>query len=200
MLKSAVKDLFKKAGLEDFTVGRDSAGFLNIVGPCGKSIVSITNFPVGSKLSKMEREIAINEHIIPVLDMHSKSILDLIVKNKLKDDNYDVLVGFTKAQSIDGFIFESGTDGYMSTSKDRRYVLGKWDNEDNVFIIKDFFNIDEISVNVNTRSIADVKTSVKVLTKIEKVLLTLKDFVTEYDNSVVDFNEATDKLKIECAL
>ena len=37
ILKSQVKELFVKAGLEDFTVGRDTNGYLNIVGPCGKS-------------------------------------------------------------------------------------------------------------------------------------------------------------------
>jgi len=108
MLKNEVKDLFKKAKLDDFTVGRDNSGYLNIVGPCGKPLVPITNFSIGAKLTKAEREICIDDHIKPVLAAHTKTILDLIdakeseailldasnvIIKTAKDDGY--LIGFT---------------------------------------------------------------------------------------------------------
>ena len=43
-LKSEVKELFNKAGLGEFTVGRNRLNHLSIVGPCGESIVEITDF------------------------------------------------------------------------------------------------------------------------------------------------------------
>ena len=78
ILKNILKPIFDEAGLEGFTVARDGNGWLSLVGICGKTLATITNFPVGSKLTKQERDIAIADYIQPAIFDHKDTIYALI--------------------------------------------------------------------------------------------------------------------------
>jgi len=74
-LKSETKQLFIDAGLEELTVGRDTKGYLSLIGKeCNQPILSIGSVQVSNKLSKVESEIVINEYLTPTLTTHAKEV------------------------------------------------------------------------------------------------------------------------------
>ena len=82
-LKSVTKKLFKDVGLSDITVGRDNSGYISLVGvECNKPVLTIGSIQVGTKLSKVESEIVINEYIIPTLDKYAEDIRMYVDRTK----------------------------------------------------------------------------------------------------------------------
>jgi len=74
-LKSKTAQLFKDAGLEELTVGRDSKGYIALIGKeCNQPILSIGSIQVGNKLSKAEADIVINEYLTPALTTYKTDI------------------------------------------------------------------------------------------------------------------------------
>ena len=168
-LKNETKELFKKAGLENFTVARNNSGYLVLVGECGKSLAEITNFTVGSKLTKKEREICIDDYITPALAKNAKLILGLI---KAKEDEKKAIETFDKEKEkiiADpnyqvNFSLNSHFNLKASEKREIRGYVG--------YIVKNKMNIrvrndhDKISVDiVNSSLIPDV---VKEIKKTEK--------------------------------
>jgi hypothetical protein len=91
ILKKEIKDIFKSLGMpEGLTVTRGAgrgANFISISGQCGAPILTITKVEVGTKLTKTEREILIDDYIVPAIKNNKKNILKYI--EKLKDTKVD---------------------------------------------------------------------------------------------------------------
>jgi len=207
MLKNEVKDLFKKAKLDEFTVGRDGAGFLNIVGPCGKPLVPITNFSIGSKLTKAEREICIDDHIQPVLKAHTKTILDLIdAKNKektlleaankmidsFKDDEHEV--GFSINNMYGAF--DPKIDLYNGTVSKRVKT-----DKSTIFAKVIFASRDEsYSIETYIDDIANAPKAAKFSQECKKIHDKCNALFLDYINARYEVKQAAEKLRVECSI
>jgi len=198
-LKSQTKELFDKAGLGEFTIGRNELNNLAIVGPCGKSIVEVTNFSVGTKLSKDERTIAINEYLIPTLNAHSAIILDMITFKQAKDDAEDKLNEEVVKVRETGKQVGLDWSGYNEFKKfsisvksprgeDERFAYAKIDYEE-----EDYLQVDG-------RTSAEIKASVKVAEKNLVIARNLYELRRIHRDAIQAFNKAEESMTKECAL
>ena len=204
-LKSQVKDMFKAAGLEDFTIGRDTNGNLAIVGPCGRDIVQVTNFSVGSKLTNEERSIAIDEYIEPTLVKHAHVILDMIkyreAEIKAEDAVADALENEKTTHKTSCKASKSGygenvyefTSSITHTEKDD-------DNEEILIVTvkrEDDGTIMSFVKTVGTE--ATVRAS-KLAKTIEKRLVVITNLYIDYVVARKAFQAAEKSMVKECAL
>jgi len=199
-LKSQTKELFDKAGLGEFTIGRNSLNNLAIVGPCGKAIVEVTNFPVGTKLSKDERNITINEYLIPTLKAHSAIILDMIKFKgeviKAEDDVLDAVKAIHEKEEIG---LEHGFSNYGS--KKKFYVKAKEslkDTKDQIEVYVDESDQDMIKIiSASTKEIKALTKRADELLKICNEIYALKAIHSKADG---EFVKAEASMREECSL
>jgi len=207
MLKNEVKDLFKSAKLNDFTVGRDSVGHLNIVGPCGKPLVAITNFSIGSKLTKAEREICVDDHIKPVLAAHTKTILELI---KAKEEQvktseaYDVA---KKSAQADGYSVSFGVhnrygaDANLPETYTGEVSFRKKNDTQNIWAKVNYNSTkSEYEIQSSCEDIIDVPVAAKITKDCKKVNDTIDAIFMKHVKAVGDVRIAEEKLRVECAI
>ena len=200
-LKSQVKELFDKAGLGEFTIGRNPMNNLAIVGPCGKAIVEVTNFSVGTKLSKTERDISINEYIIPTLNAHTGIILDMIKFKQEMTDADDAVETYAKAtREKEGICISHSFTGYGTKSKYSAEASAKMEHDDEV-VIRTSINADgESKVRLVGSDTKDIKALVKrtdELLKIAKETYRLKGI---HSDACAAFEKAEASMQKDCAL
>ena len=118
ILKSNIRKMFEDAGLGEFTIARNNTGNLSLVGPCGKELIAITNFPVGTKLSKEERTIAIEEYITPMLTEHSATIRELILAKEAETNTTVRLDNIMADLKKDHYIVSADKRGYNGKALD----------------------------------------------------------------------------------
>ena len=160
LLKNEVKDIFTKYGLDNFTVGRNSNGYLDLVGDCGKPLVQITNFAIGSKLTKKEREICIDDYIIPTLSKHAASVKKLIDAKKDEFDKQEILNLEIKKQEKKYKVNFDIADNVYYRSNKILYYSDKKENIENISMNK---HIDEkLKVSIDIVE----KTNFKIVEKI----------------------------------
>jgi hypothetical protein len=205
ILKSTVKDIFTKAGLEDFTVGRDNAGYLNIVGPCGKSLVSITNFSIGSKLTKAERDICINEHIIPVLDAHKATIIDLIKDKEDEVKTKATFDAYAESEEKKGYrvTFRLTSDyGIVDIVKKNYYgnVCFGLEDEENYLDIGYSSKTNKTNILMKAKSASDAPGCIKLLKSCDKVYNKAKILFEKYVDAEYKTKVSEDKLRVECSI
>jgi len=202
ILRNQTKELFDKAGLGEFTIGRNSSGYLAIVGPCSKPIVSITNFSVGTKLSKAERDITINDYLIPALAAHSKIILNMIKLKQEKEDAEKAVLDF--AQTIrekDNLIVshnfnyndKSIYDVSLSTWRELKDSKIKVSMEQHGGERKD-------KVIIEAKDTTSTKALVKDADKMILTLNKLSALKETHSKSILDFDKAEQSMIKECAL
>ena len=169
VLKNKIEAIFKELGMpENLTVTRDKhTRFVSISGQCGEPILTITEVEVSAKLTKAEREILINDYIVPTLTANKKAILDYI---KLRedtsiDDKYNELNRKYKldfrAKGWDGL-----TIGFLSISE-------------NDCEISYYIETDEYKVTIFDVAFDDAITNIKKLLKTAKKILPIYKKVLE---------------------
>ena len=204
-LKSQIKDMFKTAGLEDFTIGRDVNGNLAIVGPCGKDIIQVTNFSVGSKLTNEERSIAIDEYIEPTLSKHAAIIADMIkyreIENKANEAVQDAVAD---EKAVHKTNCQATKSGYGDDKHDFTSSI--------THVERDEDNEETLSVTVKREKDGTVKSVVAVIgtealtraSKLAKVmkkrLLVITNLYEDYIVAKKAFQVAEKSMKTECAL
>ena len=204
-LKSQVKGLFTEAGLSEFTIGRNYDSYLAIVGPCGKEIIEVTNFSVGSKLTNEERKIAIEEYIIPTLTKHSKVIIDMIKFRQIElDAEQAVAVAIGKEKAAHGTTAHAtkygyGIDSYSYTSS--IIFSEKDDNSNQTIYIKVEQDSDGI-MDSTVKSIGTVnlvrgtKVAVAMMNRLKKI----NALYEVYIDARKEFIKAELSMKAECSL
>ncbi len=201
-LKAATKQMFIDAGLEGFTIGRNALNNLAIVGPCGKAIVEVTNFAVGTKLTKAERDIAIADYLEPTLTKHSAVILDMI---KFKEIEVTTKEAVEMAVSL-----ESGKDKIKANMSQDGYGEFRRFSGDISFDNSEDGTTDRVSVKVNSDNefVTTMNSSNATIAKgnlglaidLSKRLKVLHDLYNEYVDARVDFERAEKSMIEECAL
>ena len=199
-LKSQVKELFNKAGLSEFTIGRNHSNNLAIVGPCGRPIVEVTNFAVGTKLSKTERDISIKEYIIPTLTAHASIITDMIRFKQEMVDADDAVIKFARVTAEKEEINMShGFTNY--SSKDKYEAEAVLSNENNNTIIMTKIDSDnEPSVRIigsDTKEIKSLTKRADEMVKLTKELYRLKGV---HSDAIIAFDKAEESMQKDCAL
>ena len=204
-LKSQVKDIFKTSGLEDFTIGRDCNGYLAIVGPCGKDIVQVTNFSVGSKLTNEERTIAIEEYIEPTLTKHAHVIVDMIkfreAEVKAEDAVVAAVLDETKVHKTKAQASKSGY-GFDNHDYTSSIALEEHDEDTNqtmfVKVARDSKGI--LDSNVKSIGTENLTRGAKVAAAMMKRLAKINILYDVYVNARKDFLKAESSMKAECSL
>ena len=199
ILRNQTKELFDKAGLSEFTIGRDSVNNLAIVGPCAKSIVSITNFAVGTKLSKAERDITINDYLIPALTAHSKIIVNMIKLKQEKEDAEKAVLDFVQTIREKDKINVSHSFNYSSNSV---YTMslstGEKLKDSHIRVKTNQDGKDEVSIEA--KDTTTIKALVKDADKLIVVLNKLSALKKAHSKSIIKFDEAEKSMIKECAL
>ena len=200
MLKNEIKDIFKAVGLEEFTVGRDSAGHLNIVGPCGKPLVPITNFTIGAKLTKAEREITIEDHIKPILSKYKADILDLIKATEDNEVAKKAQEDFLLKENIDGHLYSVLWNGYGGVGK--QYLNCTFNDRDSEYSVMHKLYIDDKTeeYKIDSANSSDLKRSDKILSNIKKKFKILEVIAVDYKDTKKALLNASEKLRTECSI
>ena len=209
ILKNEVKEEFDKVGLSNLTVARSEGGYLYIVGPCGKKIVQVTDFPVRSKLAKKEREIAIKDYIVPVLNANEADIKDYIKAEEEKSKKLEIYekekeLILTTHDEIKSLSIDTDYKSYH----DRTiigYSLTCHAEIDNIYIkynlkkdlynkYKNYISIDKVE---DTNKLIDIKDYIDSNKFTFEMLI---DKYIDYVNASNDAYKAKDKLRISCNL
>ena len=197
--------MFKEAGLGEFTVGRNAANNLAIVGPCGKDIVEVTNFPVGSKLTTTERDIAVEEYIKPTLAKHAAVIIDMIkyreaeikadaaVKDALKNETATHKTSCKASKSGYGDDKHDFISSITHTERDD-------DNEETLVVTVKRESTGTIVSFIKTVGTEATIDASKLAKAIEKRLLVITDLYIDYVVARKAFQAAEKSMKEECAL
>jgi len=198
-LKSQIKELFDKAGLSEFTIGRNNMNNLAIVGPCGKAIVEVTNFSVGTKLSKTERDISIAEYIIPTLDAHAAIILDMIKFKQAMTDAEDAVLEFAKVtREKEEVTVKHDFSGYQTKEK---YYAGVSTRETDDIKISIYISTEgEPTVRIAGSDTKEIKALTKradEMLKLAKEMYRLKGI---HSDAIIAFDKAEESMKKDCAL
>ena len=207
-LKNETKELFKKAGLENFTISRKQNGCLELVGDCGKPLVQITNFSVGSKLTKKEREICIDDYIQPALTKHSKSILELVDAKK-DEKRLEEIVETAKEDTEKSDLQYNFyiKINYASKYNDIEYyslTIVKFKKEKNKTIMT--INIcyesdkDNYEINIQSEKVSILTNTLKDTKDCKKHLDDLKKDIDKYINARLKTRVTEEKLRIACEI
>jgi hypothetical protein len=205
LLKNELKDEFKKAKLDDFTVDRNSNGFLVLVGSCGQPIVEITNFAVSSKLTKTERKIAIEDHILPALHKYKKDILKMIAANesigKIKKDIDD----FAEKHKTKELCFRNRLVGNYNATPTIAYssmhINLQKNNEADISIEKKYDGtINDQTTNIQAKSRKEAKDVLDLVDKNYKDLEHIADLNYKLLTETRTFDEIKEKFIKKCSI
>jgi len=198
-LKSQVKELFDKAGLSEFTIGRNSLNNLAIVGPCGKAIVEVTNFAVGTKLSKTERDISIAEYIIPTLTAHAGIILDMIKFKQAMTDAEDAVLEYVKVtREKENVSVTHDFTGYQS--KDKYSVSVSTPDHDDIDIKTKINDKGEPKVVVSGSGTKEIKILTKRADEMLKLAQEMYRLKGVHSDAAIAFDNAESSMQKDCAL
>ena len=203
-LKAATKQMFIDAGLEGFTIGRNNQNNLAIVGPCGKDIVEVTNFPVGTKLSKVERDIAISDYIEPTIIKHAAIILDMIKFKELEVKAHDAVKSAVEAENANPKVVASmSQSGYGDYKKFSGHVSFSNTDQDIGVVDQTKATIDsdgsiQITYKGSTSDI--VSANIGLGKDLELRLGVLAGLYSNYVTAREDFDTANASMQEECAL
>lgn len=84
LLRKEAEEILAKEKMSMFHIERSSDGFLSLVGECGKTISTITNLRISTKLKDQERLYAL-ELIQKFIDKHRKLLKEMIAEKKKLD-------------------------------------------------------------------------------------------------------------------
>ena len=83
LLTKTINKVLEDAVLSELTVTRSSEGTLQLVGrECGQSILLLSSMPISKKLTVVEREILIEDYIMPLITKHRKDLASLVTLMK----------------------------------------------------------------------------------------------------------------------
>jgi len=198
-LKSQVKELFNKAGLSEFTIGRNHSNNLAIVGPCGRPIVEVTNFAVGTKLSKTERDISIKEYIIPTLTAHAAIILDMIKFKQAMTDAEDAVLEFAKVtREKEEIVVTHDFTGYQTKDK---YSAGTSTRDtDDIVISTSISNEGKPTVLISGSDTKEIKTLTKRADELLKLAQEMYRLKGVHSDAIIAFDKAEASMQKDCAL
>ena len=202
-LKSAIREMFKDQGLGDFTIGRNAKHNLAIIGPCGKQIVEVTNFPVGATLTKDQRSIAIDEYIRPTLVDHSKAILDMIKFKEKQMEAETVLADAIKAENdkprTEALMAQTGYQGYhIFNGSVKVYIT---DDEDDNQVVKAIKKADDtLRIVYELDTVEAVRVNLSLGEDLEKRLAILTELYNTCITAHDEFIKAEASMLKECAL
>lgn len=120
VLKKEVNEIFEANKLPELTVDIQN-GFLQIVGrKCGQPLMMINGISPAKKMTKEEREIVLNDYLIPVITTHKKDF-DAVISTKragkvLKDDMHTELDKVNKLKNL-RVVISSAHNYTTNTSK-----------------------------------------------------------------------------------
>jgi len=120
VLKKEINAIFETNKLPELTVDIQN-GFLQIVGrKCGQPLMMINGISPAKKMTKDEREIVLNDYLIPVITTHKKDF-DAVITTKragkvLKDAMYTELDKVNKLKNL-RVVVSSSHDYTTSTTK-----------------------------------------------------------------------------------
>ena len=201
-LRSETKQLFADAGLPEFTIGRNTLNHLAIVGPCGKPIVEVTNFPVGSKLTKGEREITINDYLTPILLEHAKVIQAMIKFKTLEAETKETVEAAVDAESgKDKIKAQMAQSGYGDFKKYAGFIIFDNCDDDAVDLVKVSVDAEGDYKIISEGSNATIiKGNLGLAVELRNRLEVLHKLYGKHVDARSKFEEANESMVKECAL
>ena len=180
ILKNEIKEVFKTLGMpEGLTVSRNNrTKFVAISGQCGEPVLTITKVEIGAKLTKAEREILINDYIVPALTVNKKAVLDYIKlrKDTTVDDDLKALQ--------DKYILKHSCKSWLNPQEGFECLS----IHDNNYSIKYIPDEDVYKVIISNVEFEEAKKVIKKLLKVAKVVL------PKYEGLLIKQNEIADKV------
>ena len=140
LLTKQINDILDTKKLPELTVLRTDAGTLSLVGrECGKEILNFSSMPISKKLTVQEREILMDDYLVPVLFKHGKDLNSLItlMKDRTLDDDVEA---YKKAMA---------DNEEYSLTKNTHYQHSSGKTVTSGYFIKTKFDDDEITASVN---------------------------------------------------
>jgi len=87
LLRKQAEELLKEAGFDErLTVSRVEK-YVYITGQCGKPVMRVSDLEVGNKLTKVERNIIIEDYLIPLLDKKDLVNAYISLEDSIREQN-----------------------------------------------------------------------------------------------------------------
>jgi len=87
LLRKQADELLKEAGFDErLTVSRIDK-YVYIVGQCGKPVMRVSDLEAGNKLTKVERNIIIEDYLIPLLDKKDLVNAYISLEDSIREQN-----------------------------------------------------------------------------------------------------------------
>ena len=179
LLTKEVNTLLENNGLNELTISRNEDGFINLVGKdCHNTILTFTTMKVSSKLTKLEREILINDYILKVI-VDNKPLLLKLIKTAQDTTSKDKLNKFIDEKKEENIIVNKGTN-YIGLPN-KAY-------ETTVIAKKEFSTMSVLKIITNNTSsnqvtlIIDEKEEIQnnILLNIQEEIKNLQSIANEY--------------------
>jgi len=141
LLRQQAEKLLREAGFDErLTISRVEK-YVYITGQCGKPVMKVSDLEVSSKLSKVEREILINDYLIPLLGNKDKVNHYITLEEQLIETDKEMKETASKLNV-------NVNTPYYSSDKSTTFITSYHDAECKRF---------SVSIMDNTESLDDVE-------------------------------------------
>jgi hypothetical protein len=139
-LSAETKKIFTKYGLEGVIIGKPNnyGGIWFILEKCRKPIIPLTDVVNRSRLTKSEREIIINDYLIPYLDLNSKDLKEYL-EQKVKFEELK-----------EHIVEDMDIDGELRDELDKNLTV---ETSFSLNLGKSMHDIGKLSVRINTAEV-----------------------------------------------
>ena len=192
ILKKEVNNLFKEKGIEELTVGANSAGNITIMGKdCGQPVMTLHNIKVKVTLTRKVREIVIEDYIKPTLDRYLDDIkmyIDLRKKLKQTDSELEKMKNTIKKP----YALESHINGVFCNIL---YFIP--DTQDSTVNSRYSNNTQFIGYDIEKKKVEIKNLPEKDLRKLSRIIKTLKTKLTPIYTLNLEVDELLKKIRVQ---
>ena len=211
LLTKTINAELDKAKLPELTVQRTEAGTLALVGrECGKQIINFSSMPISKKLSVAEREIMMDDYLMPTIYKHGKDLISLITLMKdqklekavetFKEDNRKIKkLELSTNSHYDHSLFSSIVSYYQVRTNEH---TSHYDESHVRFDVKEGKYSSEVNVNAgDSKGLTnEIKLKAKQIEQMIKTLDKWKDLNEALDVKNEHVAKLQNDMKIKCSL
>jgi len=210
ILTKQINETLDAKKLQELTVVRTEQGTLSLVGrECGKEILNFSSMPISKKLTVAERDILMDDYIMPTITKHGLDLAKLIILMKDRSLTDDVENFKEDALKDHGFKLSrsSAYSHIKNMSEVSLYSISAFDELLNTDITLTYsVDNDRFSTRVSTtqgkaqQCVNMVKASEKILNHMATVLAEWKDKSEAMDVKDEHVKELQESMQIKCSL
>jgi hypothetical protein len=153
LLRQQAEKLLREAGFDErLTISRVEK-YVYITGQCGKPVMKVSDLEVGSKLSKIEREILINDYLIPLLGNKDKVNRYITLEEQLVETD-------KKMRETASKLNVSINTPYYTSDKGTTFVTSYYDAECKRFsvsILDSTESLDDVEIDISDATPRKIK-------------------------------------------